>query len=448
MTKLTVKELEGLSRDDVGTRLTDEHSLYGVVKSKGSDVAVLFRWRYRINGKVCDYTCGTWPTKSLARIRDAQKEAQQALRIGKDPNEAKKIERLAEKAAQAEAIAQATARIAQAEALQTRITVAELFETWVTVDVVSRKDHGQEIRRMFEKDVLPKIGGIAVDDIRKGHIMAVTDALLTRGVPRMAKMILSLMRQMFRFAVDRDIIENDPTSAIRKAKIGGKDTERDRVLSEEEIRALYRQIPSAKLIPATEAAIWIALSTCCRIGEVLKAQWKHVDLDKGEWLIPVPNSKNGKAHTVYLSNFAARQFEALRTISAIGAWCFPNRSGTNHVCVKTVTKQTGDRQRGDSAPMSHRSPHTATLLLSGGDWSPHDLRRTGATMMTALGVLPEVAERCLNHAEEGRLKRIYQRHSYDREKRDAWRLLGERVELLIRDSANVVTLKHRVAVAA
>ena len=50
---------------------------------------------------------------------------------------------------------------------------------------------------------------------------------------------------------------------------------------------------------------------------------------------------------------------------------------------------------------------STTLALIGGRWGPHDLRRTGATMMVMLGVLPEVAERCLNHTEQNRVKRIH-----------------------------------------
>ena len=98
--------------------------------------------------------------------------------------------------------------------------------------------------------------------------------------------------------------------------------------------------------------------------------------------------------------------------------------------------------------MSRRSPHTNALILPGGKWTPHDLRRTAATLMTALGVLPEVAEKCLNHTEESRVKRTYQRHSYEAEKREAWRLLGERLDLLDRGESNVVTLEPRKRVAA
>ena len=168
--------------------------------------------------------------------------------------------------------------------------VSELFQRWATVDLIRRKDGGAEIARMFKKDVLPKIGELPVEDVRKGHITEVTDALLARGVNRMAKQIFSLVRQMFRFAVDRDIIEFDPTASLRKVKIGGCDVERDRVLSEKEIRLLALQLPKAGLIESTEAAVWIALSTCCRIGELLQAKWEHVDLENQTWLILVMQS--------------------------------------------------------------------------------------------------------------------------------------------------------------
>jgi len=76
------------------------------------------------------------------------------------------------------------------------------------------------------------------------------------------------MRQMFRFAVTRDIIEFDPTASLSVARMTTKPTERDRILSDIEIRALARQLPGANLLKSTECAVWIALSTMCRIGEL------------------------------------------------------------------------------------------------------------------------------------------------------------------------------------
>ncbi|MQU57081.1 tyrosine-type recombinase/integrase [Pseudomonas helleri] len=312
-----------------------------------------------------------------------------------------------------------------------RKSVAELFEHWAKVDLINRKDGGAEVRRMFEKDVLPFLGQHAVADVKKGHITEVTDTMLARGVNRAAKIAFSLMRQMFRFAVDRDLIEHDPSASIRKAKIGGKDVERDRVLTDDEIRSLAKKAPEAGLQMTTETAIWIALSTCCRIGELLNSRWEHIDLKQRTWLIPAEHSKNGKPHTVFLSSFAVSQFERIQNINSRSAWCYPNTDNSGPVCSKTVTKQLGDRQRQpDQGTMSRRSAKAQSLLLAGGKWTPHDLRRTGATLMTALGVIPEVAERCLNHTEDNKVKRIYQRHSYTVEMTAAWNLLGEHLEML------------------
>jgi integrase len=329
---------------------------------------------------------------------------------------------------------------AKLEEAATQKTVNDVFEDWASIDLIRLKDGGEEVKRMFRKDVLPKIGSKVARDVGKRDIMAVTDALLARGVRRMSKLIFALMRQMFRFAQDRDLVASDPTSSIRKANIGGKDTERDRVLTEAEIVDLLRRLPKAKLIPSTEIAIWLALSTCCRIGELLNAEWHHINFQTGEWLIPDANSKNGKAHVVYLSAFALRKFTDLYELNGTTTtpsgrivklrWCFPDRTKKKAVCSKTVTKQIGDRQREDKKPMKRRSPNTTALLLERGRWTPHDLRRTGATMMTALGVMPEVAERCLNHIEQNKVKRIYQRHSYEKEMREAWRVLGEKLDLL------------------
>jgi integrase len=325
------------------------------------------------------------------------------------------------------------AELARQQAL---ITVKDLFERWSTTDLQNRKDGGKEIRRMFEKDVLPVIGHIVVAEVRKGHITEITDALLLRGVNRMAKLILSLVRQMFRFAVDRDIIEFDPTASIRKAKIGGKSVERDRVLSEDEIRELFRKLPDANMIPSTECAIWIMLSTCCRVGEISKARWEHVDFAAKMWTIPSENSKNEKPHTVYLSDFALRQFERLAKFRESDIWLFLDRSKSTHVCNKSISKQVNDRQT--DRVRSNKSQHKDALRLSGGKWTPHDLRRSGATIMGNLGILPDVIEKCLNHTEQNKMKRVYQRQELKTEQADAWRKLGERLELLTRTESNVV----------
>ena len=175
-----------------------------------------------------------------------------------------------------------------------RVLVKDLFERWANTDLVNRKDKGAEARRMMLKDVIPSIGELNIKEVRKGDITKITDELLQLGVNRMAKVIFSLIRQMFRFAVTRDLLEVDPTAAISKTTIGGANVERDRVLNEDEIQELASKLSSANLAETIHLAIWLILGTCCRIGELFKARWNQVDRDRKQWLIPSENSKNDR----------------------------------------------------------------------------------------------------------------------------------------------------------
>lgn len=101
--------------------------------------------------------------------------------------------------------------------------------------------------------------------------------------------------------------------------------------------------------------------------------------------------------------------------------------------VKSVSKQVGDRQHRFKQRKALRNRRNDnSLVLSGGEngeWTPHDLRRTGATMMQALGVMPDVIDRCQNHLLAGsRVRRHYLKHDYADETKQAWAKLGAAIE--------------------
>jgi integrase len=85
-------------------------------------------------------------------------------------------------------------------------------------------------------------------------------------------------------------------------------------------------------------------------------------------------------------------------------------------------------------PMKNRR-HDNTLVLGGakhGAWTPHDLRRTGATIMQSLGIPLDTIDRCQNHVLQGsKIRRHYLHHDYAQEKREAWRQLGERISTIL-----------------
>ncbi len=120
-----------------------------------------------------------------------------------------------------------------------KILFEELFERWFDADLVNRKDKGAEARRMMLKDVIPIIGDLNIKEVQKSHIFEITDEHLSRVVNRMAKVVFSLISQMFRFAVARDLLQVDPTASISKINIGGSNLERARVC-EDEIKELAK----------------------------------------------------------------------------------------------------------------------------------------------------------------------------------------------------------------
>lgn len=424
MTRLTDLAIRNL-KSQTERMVADGEGLYLRVRPGATNKFWIFRFTQF--GKTWKIQLGTYPYMGLSEARERARALAREHKAGLNP--------VFERDRRRE-----EARLRELETSM-KPSVEKLFFNWMAIDLKDHKDSGIAVRRAFEKDVLPAIGHLRAEDVQKTHLTSIVDNIVARGSQRMAKVVFSLMRQMFRFAQDRNVISADPSQSIRKSKIGGKDVERDRVLSETEIRRLAETLPKSGLREATQLAVWIMLSTCCRIGELTRARWADIDLAAGVWQIPKENSKNGKSHVIYLSEFARELFSRLReqqsllherliseAIAPI-VWVYPSRDGSRPLDRKTISKQISDRQRANNIFTKRAEGATKTsLILTGGKWRPHDLRRTGATLMVSLGTLPEVVERCLNHTEGKRLRRIYQHHEYRKEMVEAWHLLGNHLQ--------------------
>ncbi len=401
--------------------LTDGDGLYLRIRPAGKDWLFIFS----LAGKRRKMGLGPYPDVTLERARDKAQEARSKVADRTDPVAARDESEAAQRAARA------------AEA--NRHTIRTLFELWHRKEVSkSRSDAGAEIRRAIEKDVLPVIGDMFADQVTRRHVMEVLDNVKDRGVKRYANQLLQYLRQMFRFGAMREIVTGDPTFGIRKKDVGGAEAPRERFLSEDEIRELAEKLPAAALPAPSEVAVWTMLATLCRVGEISRVRKADVDLKAGIWTIPAMHAKNRKEHIIHLSAFATAQFEKLLKLTTSEEWIFPSPDDKSHISTKTLQKQFRDRQRTEA--LKGRSKKTATLSLSGGEWTAHDLRRTGSTLMGELGVRPDVIDRCQNHVTGNKVKKTYQRQQTMQERAEAFRLLGERLALLARgEKAKVVT---------
>lgn len=470
----TIKELEAVPPDWKGDKLADGDGLVGAVRSAAAGVSIHFSYAFKWEGKVTWHYCGTWPTASLEGIRAERDRARALVREGVKPTDAKR-------AAKIEAQAKVEATIAAAARQEAEnLPVRAMFEAWVR-DGVRRVDDNSELRRSFEKDVLPLIGAKPVRAVDEGDVRAVLRAVIGRGTYRMASRLYADMVQLFGWAEERKpwralMVEGNPTKLVEFVKLlphgCDPDAERDRVLSADELRELrvkladmeaaYAAASAGKkysvdrpLKKETQLALWICLATLCRIGELLKARWDHVNLATGEWFVPAENTKTGVDWKVFLSTFALRQFKTLHGLTGDTPFCFPARAATGaapvkHVCTKSVSKQIGDRQtqfKKRAGPLKNRKHDNSLVLSEGraGEWTPHDLRRTGATMMQQLGVSLDLIDRCQNHVlAGGRVRRAYLHHDYAAEKREAWDCLGERIDILLGNS-NIIPFASKPA---
>lgn len=452
--KWTIRELAAITADWKGYRLNDGGGLAGEVRvTADGAVTIPFRYGFKWDGKKAWYYAGAYPATDLAVIRQNRDKARDLVAEGVNPNDEKKAARI-----DAQAAVEATIAEAKRQESENK-TLADLFDAWLA-DGVSRDDGNAELKRTFGRDVLPILGAVPLRSITDIHLRdCLRKVGRDRGRGRTAERMLSEVRQMFRWADKRQpwrglLIEGNPAELVERKQVVPTDYTpgiRDRVLSPDEIRELRdiftktqaaydaaddRRTADRPLQQTTQLAVWLCLATCCRIGELLMAQWKDVDLETGRWFVPGPNTKTKTDWLVYLSPFALQHFEALHELTGDTPWCFPARGLENHVCVKSASKQIGDRQMQFKArkPLKNRR-HDNTLVLANGvngEWTPHDLRRTGATMMQAMGVSLDIIDRCQNHVLAGsKVRRHYLHHDYADEKTEAWAKLGEQLQGIV-----------------
>jgi integrase len=324
---------------------------------------------------------------------------------------------------------------------------------------LGRKDGGAFTLAQFERRVFPTLSDVAAEDVRRGDLLTLLDAVKVEGKLRTANVLLSDLKQMFRFALTRDIVQRNPLDTVTKRDAGGTPVERERVLSSHEVGMLANALPASGLQPRFICGVWLILATGVRVGELLGSCWANlgrvpaelksvadqsgvkigfVDLERRTWHIP--ETKNQRDHTIHLSSFAVAQFRRLAALSesepdALNqsvSWVFPNLSATGPIGVKSLGKQLSDRQRESARRLHGRSKATSALVLPGGRWTAHDLRRTTATLMAGLGISGDVIDECLNHLIANRVRRTYIRDRRATEQACAFDALGKRLELLAR----------------
>jgi integrase len=339
---------------------------------------------YHIAGKRRRMTLGRYPAMSLADARDAHANAKKMVDMGIDP-----------------AIEQAR----QKRERQLAPTVNDFIDEYIQDYAKPKKRTWKADEQMLVKNIVPEIGKLKLKDVTKRDIVLVLKKVMARGAQRQANKVLAAVRKMFNYAVAQGLLDISPCLGIEPP---GEEKSKDRVLSPEEIRSFWTELPKTNMPDSYIKALRMVLITAIRPGEAGGIDKAEID---GRWLtIPVARMKNERDHRVYLSDLA---------MEVLG--------------IKTADKEkeagpllagpTSGKALDSSAMGKSLKRYLKKLGLE--PFTPHDLRRTATTGLAELGIKPHIVDKILSHTDQSVKGKHYDMYSYDREKQqalDTWAL--------------------------
>jgi integrase len=369
-----------------------------------------FILNYRLRGREHRYTIGAWPDWSaLKAVREAR-NLRQRIDRGENPIDD------------------------HAPALAT-VTVASVLDDFVTRHVRNKNQplrSADEYESAFKRLVKPRIGKLGIYEVRRSHVIKVLDEIEDENGPVMADRTLAYLRKAFNWYATRDDQFNVPV--VRgMARIKPKERARDRVLSDDEIRAIWPALGEAGTFGTI---VKILLLTAQRRDEVAHMSRKEISHD-GIWTIPSERYKTKRPNHLPLSKAALALIDGQPKLDNCDL-VFPSRAKTPY------SGFSKNKARLDRIIFSNMKKRTKAGASVGPlpNWTLHDLRRTAKTLMVRAGVRPDISERVLGHVITG-VEGTYDRHSYEEEKREALeQLAGTIGRILNPPSANIITMQR------
>lgn len=351
---------------------------------------------YRKSGRLRRMKLGTYPLLTLAKAR---KEAAIVLRnaeLGLDP-----------------AVEKQEARHAP--------TFEEVAKEYLERHAKAKKKSWKEDERVITKELVPEFGLRQAKDICRQDVRAFLERK-SDTAPIGANRVRALLRKIYNWAIAADIVESNPVYLV-PAPV--KEHHRERVLNKEEIKKIWNAIETdskctdkkhMKIKMLSAGIMKLRILTAQRGAEVMSMEWDELDMETGWWTIPGEKTKNGLSHRVPLSAPALTIIRKMRSVVGDGhsRFVFPSPIGDTHI----------------SNP---QKPLVRIQKATGIDFVAHDFRRTAASMMTGMGIPRLTVKKILNHAESD-ITAVYDRHSYDAEKREALDTWAKRLIIIISDT--------------
>ncbi len=369
-------------------------------------------FRYRlIDGRQPRYKLGTYPATGVAEARRKAQAARALVEAGADPAA---LERKAEAKARAETIR-------TYDDLVAAYFVASELGSYRPRGRPKRRSTIMMERRLYERHVKKALSRTAIGEIGRAEVKALTRSLMAKGITTQANHVQAFIRQTFSYALEEELVAFNP---IMHMSSPAPKNVRQRVLDDLELRRFWWAVkdPSSvihcnsdkiTLSPGLSIALRLAALLLQRRGEIAGMRIVDLDLRQAVWTLPGELVKNGRPHIVPLPPAAlelVRQALALKD-RGTSPFVFPSPRDLNApIQPDALTRAMG------------RLVNALHMPLAG----PHDLRRTGASILASErgDVAPFIISQVLNHTTDAgggsiTTRRHYNQHLYAKEKRQA-----------------------------
>lgn len=344
-------------------------------------------FRYRVGKRQRVITLGRLssmtPTEARSKARDIAAKA----RLGHDE--------------QAEIVARKTEAV-----LPKTETFVEIAELYLTHVVSAKRPRTQvERRRHLGRDwafLAKKPAG----EIGRREIAAHLLKLSSEHGPIAANRSRATLNALFVWAIQQGFLDLNP---IVGTVAPAEERTRDRVLTNEELRAIWQSTTNAS---DYNRIVRLLILTGQRREEIAGMRWSEVDLDAEVFTMLADRTKNKRSHSVPLSK------QALDILKAI-----PRRAN------RDLLFGEGEGSFSGWSRSKQRLDQRAGVQ----DWTLHDLRRSAVTGMAELGCQPHVIEAVVNHVSghKAGVAGIYNRATYSAEKRVALQMWADHVSSLV-----------------
>ncbi len=303
--------------------------------------------------------------------------------------------------------------------MPTNPTVRDFGEQYYSEIVMERWKDPKHIRRYLDNEIFPTLGEKPLKVVNALDVQGLVYRKRDNGQVAAAMQLRNLLKQGFDYAIETRLVTVNPAAMVA-ARFIGKARKRSRVLTPNEIRLYLRTIYQSNMRRQFKLALHIILLTLSRKSELLLARWKDIDLDKGEWLIPAENAKGGKPHLVYLSTHVAEMFRELKALAGESELVLPGRGSRTQPFAKNALNKALEGLTFDMDPLTI-----------------HDLRRTGATLLTEKGFNKDVIEKALSHEREG-IRAVYIPAEYAEQRKQMLQWRADYVDSLVTESKVIV----------